>query len=76
MKTNVTLPAAFSVRDANEFLPMQHVMARMSSNITVTPVATGRHVNGGAAVLWGLIHQEGQPLAKKDVRGRLARGGL
>ncbi len=76
MKTTVTLPAAFSVRDANEFLPMQHVMARMDSNITVTQVATGRHVNGGAAVLWGLVHKEGQPLAKKDVEDALREAGF
>ena len=76
MKTTVTLPAAFSVRDANEILPMQHVMARLNSNITVAQVATGRHVNGGAAVLWGLVHKEGQPLTRKDVEDALREAGF
>ncbi len=76
MKTNVTLPAAFSVRDANEFFPMQHVMARMNSNITITQIATGRHINGGNAVLWGLVHKEGQPLTKKEVEDALREAGF
>lgn len=76
MKITVTLPAAFSVRDANEFFPMQHVMARMNANITITQVATGRHVNGGDAVLWGVVHNEGQPLVKKDVEDALREAGF
>jgi hypothetical protein len=76
MKTTVTLPVAFSVRDANEFFPLLHVMTRMNASITVTQAATGRHVNGGEAVLWGVVHKAGQPLAKKDVEDALRDAGF
>ncbi len=76
MKTTVTLPAAFSVRDANEFFPMRHVMARLNSKVTVTEVATGRHVNGGEIVLWGIIQKEGQPLTKCEVEDALREAGF
>jgi len=76
MKTTVNLPAAFSIRDENEFLPMRHVMARMNPKLIVTQVATGMHVTGDSTVLWGLVHKEGQPLAKEDVEIALLEAGF
>ena len=76
MKTTVNIPVAFSLRDENEFFPMRHVMARMDSHITVTHVATGKHVNGGSTVLWGLVHKEGQPLTKQEVEDALREAGF
>lgn len=76
MKTTVNLPAAFSVRDENEFLPMRHVMARMNPKLMVTQVATGMHVNGNCTVLWGVVHKEGQPLTKDDVEIALLDAGF
>ena len=53
MQATVDLPKAFSVRDEDEFFPMQHLMARLSPQLHVVQIATGRHVNGGSTVLWG-----------------------
>ena len=55
MHTNVELPKAFSVRDEHEFLPIQHLMARLNPQLTVNQVATGVHVDGGTTVLSGLV---------------------
>ncbi len=76
MQATVELPKAFSVRDENEFFPMQHLMARMNPKLMVTQVATGRYVNGGHTVLWGLVYEAGQPLAKKDVETALREAGF
>ena len=54
MHTKVELPKAFSVRDEHEFLPFQHLMARLNPKLMVKEVATGVHVNGGGTVLLGL----------------------
>jgi hypothetical protein len=76
MQTSMKLPVAFSVRDDHEFFPIQHLMARMNPKLMVVQVATGRHVDGGCTVLWGLVHEEGQPLAKEDVETALREAGF
>ena len=76
MQATVQLPRAFSVREENEFFPMQHIMARLNPKLTVTQVATGRHVSGGCTVLWGLVHLTGQPLTPADVETALKEAGF
>jgi hypothetical protein len=76
MQASMRLPVAFSVRDEHEFFPMLHVMTRMNPKLTVAQVVTGRHVNGGCIVLWGLVHEEGQPIAKEDVEAALREAGF
>ena len=76
MHAEVELPKAFSVRDENEFFPMQHLMARMNRKLMVIQVATGRHVSGGGTILWGLVYLEGQRLTKKDVDSALGEAGF
>lgn len=41
MHAKMELPKAFSVRDEHEFLPIQHLMARLNPNVVVKQVATG-----------------------------------
>jgi hypothetical protein len=76
MQAVVNLPKAFSVRDENEFFPMQHLMARLNPKLMVQQVATGRHVNGGCTILWGIVYLEGQPLTTKDVEAALTEAGF
>jgi len=76
MLATVQLPKAFSVRDEHEFFPIQHLMARLNPKLQVTQVATGRHVNGGCTVFWGLVYLEGQPLSRKDVEAALKEAGF
>ena len=76
MQASMRLPVAFSVRDEHEFFPMLHIMRRMNPHLMVTPVVTGRHVNGGCTVFWGLVYEEGQPLAKEDVEDALREAGF
>lgn len=76
MQSPVNLPKAFSVRDENEFLPIQHLMTRMNPKLVVTQVGTGVHINGGCTVFWGLIYLEGQPLGKQDMDAALAEAGF
>ena len=47
MQTSIDLPQSFSVRDENEFFPIQHLMSRLNPKLTVTRITTGRHVHGG-----------------------------
>jgi hypothetical protein len=49
----VTLPKAFSVREEQEFLPIQHLMTRLNPQLLVKEVATGGHVDGGGTVRYG-----------------------
>ena len=76
MQALMRLPVAFAVRDEHELFPMLHVMTRMNPKLTVAQVVTGRHVNGGCIVLWGLVHEEGQPIAKEDVEAALREAGF
>jgi hypothetical protein len=76
MQATVQLPKAFSVRDENEFYPIQHLMARLSPKLLVTQVATGVHISGGCTIFWGIVHLEGQPLTKKEVEMALKEAGF
>ena len=76
MQTSVELPQAFSVRDENEFYPIQHLLSRMNPRIHVTKVATGRHVHGGPTVVWGLAHLQGTTPSQKDVEKALKQAGF
>jgi len=75
MQARVDLPKAFSVRDENEFLPIQHLMARLNPKLVVQHVGTGRHMNGGPTVHWGLVHVDGQLPTKKQVEIALQQAG-
>jgi hypothetical protein len=76
MYANVELPEAFSVRDEHEFLPIQHLMARLNPKLTVKQVATGVHVEGGGTVHWGLVYLNGKPPDKKNVEHALREAGF
>jgi hypothetical protein len=76
MYANVELPKAFSVRDEHEFLPIQHLMARMNPKLAVRLVATGVHVDGGNTVHWGLVYLNGKPPDKKNVEIALREAGF
>jgi hypothetical protein len=76
MQAIVELPKAFSVRNEDEFFPIQHLLARLNPKLVVRRVATGRHVNSGCTVLWGLVYEEDQPVAKEDVEIALREAGL
>ncbi len=39
MCTKIELPKAFSVWDEHEFLPIQHLMARLNPRLLVKPIA-------------------------------------
>lgn len=76
MQVSMRLPVAFSVRDEHEFFPMLYLMARMNPKLLVTQVVTGRHVNGGCTMLWGLVYQDGQRLTQQDVKAALREAGF
>jgi hypothetical protein len=75
MQATVDLPQAFSVRDENEFYPIQHLMARLNLKLMVRHVGTGRHVSGGPTVLWGLVYLDGQLPTKQEVETALKQAG-
>jgi hypothetical protein len=76
MHARVELPKAFSVRDEHEFLPIQHLLARMNPRFMVRQVATGVHVDGGGTVFWGLVYPNGEPPGKKKVEAALREAGF
>lgn len=76
MHVGIELPKAFSVRDEHEFLPIQHLMARLNSQLIVKQVATGVHVNGGGTVLWGLVYLKGESPSKRNVEAALREAGF
>lgn len=76
MKAQVELPKAFSVRDENEFYPIEHLIARLNPKLRIVRVTTGRHVNGGHTVFWGVIYLEGQPPTAKAVEAALNDAGF
>jgi len=75
MQATVDLPVAFSVRDEHEFHPIRHLTARMNSKLMVTRVGTGKHVNGGPTVFWGLVYLEGQHPTQKEMEAALKQAG-
>jgi hypothetical protein len=76
MRATVDLPKAFSVRDEHEFFPIQHLMARMNPQLLVQQVTTGRHVNGGHTVYWGIVYCDGQAPTIEDVQSVLTEAGF
>jgi hypothetical protein len=76
MHSKVELPKAFSVRDEHEFLPIQHLMARMNPQFVVKQVATGVHVDGGGTVFWGLVYLKSEPPSKNKVEMALRDAGF
>ena len=76
MQVSMRLPVAFSVRDEHEFFPMLHLMTRMNPKLRVTQAVTGRHVNGGCTVLWGLVYLDGERLTRQDVKAALREAGF
>jgi hypothetical protein len=76
MLLEMELPRAFSLRDENEFYPIQHLMAKLNPEVMVVQVATGMHVNGGCTVFWGLVYLESQPISRTDVEDALKEAGF
>jgi hypothetical protein len=75
MQAKVDLPVAFSVRDEHEFQPIQHLMSRLNPKLVVRHVGTGKHVNGGSTVFWGVVCVGGQIPSKKQVETALRQAG-
>jgi hypothetical protein len=76
MQAKIELPKAFSVRDEHEFLPIQHLMARLNPRLMVKQVATGKHVHGGGTVFWGIVCLSGEPPSKNKVEIALREAGF
>lgn len=76
MHTTIELPKAFAVRDEHEFLPIQHLMARLNPKLMVRQIATGVHVDGGDTVFWGLVFVKDDPPSKKKVETALREAGF
>jgi hypothetical protein len=76
MHTEIELPKAFSVREENEFLPIQHLMTRLNPKLLVKQVATGTHVDGGGSVLWGLVYLASKPPSEKKTKRALREAGF
>jgi hypothetical protein len=76
MMIEMELPKAFSLRDENEFFPIQHLMARLNPEFMVVQVATGMHVNGGCTAFWGLAYLESQPVSRTDLENALKEAGF
>lgn len=76
MHATIALPKAFSVRDEHEFLPIQHLMARLNPKLMVKQVATGVHVHGGPTVFWGVVYAEGQTPNQKEMEAALREAGF
>lgn len=75
MQAPVDLPSAFSIREENEFFPIQHLLARMNPKLVVHRVGTGRHVGGGPTVLWGLVSLDGEQPTEEETEAALKRAG-
>jgi hypothetical protein len=76
MHAKIELPKAFSVRDEHEFLPIQHLLARMNPQLVVKRVTTGVHLDGGGTVYWGLVYLNTEPPSKKKVEIALREAGF
>jgi len=72
----VSIPKAFSVRDEHEFSAHQHLLSRMHPKLKVTQIATGRHINGGHTVFWGLVHLDDQKLSEPLLKEALTEAGF
>ncbi len=76
MQTSIAVPQAFSIRDENEFYPIQHLLARLNSKLMVVRVATGRHIHGGPTVVWGLVYLDGKAPSQDAVESALQKAGF
>ena len=76
MQAPVELPKAFSVRDEHEFFPIQHLLERLNPRLTVSQVATGKHVAGGCTVYWGMVYLEGSPPGEAELHAALKEAGF
>jgi hypothetical protein len=76
MQANIATPKAFSVRDDHEFAAFKHLMVRLNPQLRVTEVGQGLHVNGQNTVYWGLVHVEGQKIAKAEFEAALREAGF
>jgi hypothetical protein len=76
MQASMNLPVAFSVRNDHEFFPIRHLMARINPKLVVVQVATGRHINGGCTVFWGLVYLDGERLTQQDIEAALRKAGF
>jgi hypothetical protein len=76
MQATIQVPKAFSVRDENEFFAFEHLMARLNPQLRVSQVGIGLHVNGGSHVFWGLVHLQGQKVAKAQMDEALREAGF
>src|SRR5664279_3095126 len=76
MQAKIELPKAFSVSNDHEFFPFQHFMARLNPKLMVEQVATGKHVDGGCTVFWGLVYMDGQQPSKAEVESALKEAGF
>ncbi len=76
MQAQIQLPQAFSVRDEHEFHPFQHLMARLNPRIMVEQVATGKHVNGGYTVFWGIVYLDDHKPGKAEIESALKEAGF
>lgn len=72
----LTLPAAFSVRDYHEFQAHRDALQQMNPGFCVDEVATGRHVNGGPTVFWGIIHLKDDTPDEPTTREALHSAGF
>jgi hypothetical protein len=76
MQATIELPRAFSVRDEHEFYPFQHLMERLNPKIMVEQVATGKHVNGGFTVFWGIVYLNGHKPNQAQMESALKEAGF
>jgi hypothetical protein len=76
MTAPIDLPKAFSVRDEHEFYPIEHLLGRLNPELRIVRVATGRHLNGGHTVFWGMVHLNGQTPTRKAVEAALNEAGF
>jgi len=76
MQAKIELPKAFSVRDEHEFYPIQHLIARLNPKLMVEQVATGKHVNGGYTVFWGIVYLDGHKPNKSEIDFALKQAGF
>jgi hypothetical protein len=76
MQATIQIPKAFSVRDDQELIAFRDLMARLSPRLHVSQVAIGRHLNGAYTVYWGLVHLEGQKVARAELDAALREAGF
>lgn len=76
MDADVRIPQAFSVRDENEFLAFEHLLARLNPQLRVKSIGVGLHVEGGYTVYWGLVYLEGQKVTAAEFDAALDDAGF